>query len=360
MSREIRMRIETFELDKRFGKVVALDDVSLTMDHAELYTLLGPSGCGKTTFLRAIAGFDLPDSGKIMFDGADVTNLPAYKRNTGMVFQNYALWPHMSVFENIAFGLRIKKTKQSEIKKRVEEVLRMVRLEGLEERTPHQLSGGQQQRVAVARALVINPRVLLFDEPLSNLDAKLRLEMRAEIKRIQQDLKITALYVTHDQEEAMSISDRIAVMHRGRVMQIGSPMDIYFRPQNSFVADFIGQATFLKGKAVIVDKIISVQLDIGGFVEAVPSDPANPPQQGDEVLVAIRPENFNTQKQGKNEFNCEVVHVAFLGRSQRVVARMNGTMIIAETPPEIEFHGGEKVTFWSETEKTLAIRTQLG
>lgn len=350
------MIIETYDLEKRFGKVVAIDHVSLKIDHSELYTLLGPSGCGKTTFLRAIAGFDLPDSGIIKFDGTDVTTLPAHKRNTGMVFQNYALWPHMSIFDNIAFGLRIRRMPQDEMRKKVEEVLRMVRLEGLESRTPHQLSGGQQQRVAVARALVISPRVLLFDEPLSNLDAKLRLEMRAEIKRIQRDLRITTVYVTHDQEEAMSISDRIAIMQTGKVMQIGSPMDIYLRPQNPFVADFIGQGTFLKGKVKDAGAIMRIELDAGGVVKAVPSDPTNPPRDGDAVLLAIRPESFVVGNHGDNAFECEVYHVSFLGKNQRIMARMKGITLIIEAHPEASVRVGERMTVWSEAEKTLAIR----
>ncbi|MCD6348969.1 MAG: ABC transporter ATP-binding protein, partial [Candidatus Korarchaeota archaeon] len=219
--------IRTVELTKVFGDVVAVDHVSLEIKHGEFFTLLGPSGCGKTTFLRTIAGLEMADEGRIYFDDQDITDLPAHLRGTGMVFQNYALWPHMNVFDNIAYGLKIRKVPKSEIEKKVKEVLKLVKLEGLEKRTPHQLSGGQQQRVALARALVINPRVLLFDEPLSNLDAKLRIEMRAELKRIQRDLGITAIYVTHDQEEAMSISDRIAVMNRGRVMQVGTPKEIY-------------------------------------------------------------------------------------------------------------------------------------
>jgi len=350
------MLIETHDLEKRFGKVVAVDHASLRIDHGELYTLLGPSGCGKTTFLRSIAGFELPDSGTIKFDGADVTMLPPHKRNTGMVFQNYALWPHMTVFENIAFGLRIRKVSNQETRKRVEEVLRMVRLEGLGSRTPHQLSGGQQQRVAVARALVINPQVLLFDEPLSNLDAKLRLEMRAEIKRIQRGLGITTLYVTHDQEEAMSISDRIAIMHIGKVMQVGTPMDIYFHPENLFVADFIGQGTFLSGKVQSAGKIVKLELDDGRFVEAVASDPTNPPIEGEKALVTIRPENFQIGEQGNNVFHCEVYHVSFLGKSQRIMAKMNDKTLIVEAPPEFRFQVGEKITVSSQTEKTLAIR----
>lgn len=350
------MIIETYDLQKRFGKVVAIDHVSLKINHSELYTLLGPSGCGKTTFLRAIAGFDLPDSGTIKFDGADVTTLPAHKRNTGMVFQNYALWPHMTVFDNIAFGLRIRRMSQNEIRKKVEDALRMVHLEGLEKRTPHQLSGGQQQRVAVARALVISPHVLLFDEPLSNLDAKLRLDMRAEIRRIQRDLGITTLYVTHDQEEAMSISDRIAIMQTGKIMQIGSPMDIYLRPQNPFVADFIGQGTFLKGKVRTVGPIMEIELDVGGVVKTAPSDATNPPGEADAVLVTIRPENFSLDGHGDNAFECKVYHVSFLGKNQRIMAKMNDITMIVEAPPEVSVQVGQKMTVWSEAEKTLAIR----
>lgn len=349
------MEIQAEDVTKRFGNVVALDKVNLRIGDNELYTLLGPSGCGKTTFLRALAGFELVDSGWIFFNGVDVTTEPPHKRKTGMVFQNYALWPHMTVFENVAYGLKVRKTPKREIEKTVRSSLEMVRLSGLENRTPHQLSGGQQQRVAVARALVINPEVLLFDEPLSNLDAKLRLEMRAEIKRIQRDLGITTAYVTHDQEEAMSISDRIAIMHQGKVMQVGSPKDIYFRPENPFVADFIGQGTFLKGKVVGKDDFLTVELEVGGEVKAVPSDPTNSPSMGEEVLVAVRPENFQIGGKGENRFECTVYHISFLGKTQRIMGKMGDITITIDAEPGLTLEVDERIAVSSEPAKTLAI-----
>ncbi|MEM0066581.1 MAG: ABC transporter ATP-binding protein, partial [Sulfolobales archaeon] len=228
------MSIELVQVSKRFGKVLAVDKVSVEIEKGEFFTFLGPSGCGKTTTLRIIAGLEIPDEGRVIMDGADITYLPPHKRDTAMVFQNYALWPHMTVFENVAYGLKVRKYPKEEIRRKVKEVLELVRLEGLEDRYPTQLSGGQQQRVALARALVVEPKALLLDEPLSNLDAKLRIEMREELKRIQKSLNITAVYVTHDQEEAMVLSDRIAVMNRGRVVQIGSPEELYGRPKTLF------------------------------------------------------------------------------------------------------------------------------
>jgi spermidine/putrescine ABC transporter ATP-binding subunit len=350
------LRIEAENVTKRFANVMALDNVTLRIDDKELYTLLGPSGCGKTTFLRSLAGFELVDSGKIFFDGVDVTLEPAHKRNTGMVFQNYALWPHMTVFDNVAYGLRIRRTAKKEVGKRVLDALEMVKLSGLEKRTPHQLSGGQQQRVALARALVINPQVLLFDEPLSNLDAKLRLEMRAEIKRIQRDLSITTAYVTHDQEEAMSISDRIAIMQQGKVMQVGSPKEIYFKPENPFVADFIGQGTFFKGKVTGQDHFLTVAIENGKIVKAVPSDPNVPPKNGDDVLVAIRPENFRLNGKAENKFDCKIYHISFLGKTQRVQGRMGDLTIILEADPDIQLEVDKQIEICAEPEHTLAIR----
>jgi len=277
---------------KTYGRVVAVDNVSFEVDHGELFTLLGPSGCGKTTTLRLIAGFEVPDKGRILFDDEDVTFLKPYKRNTAMVFQNYALWPHMTVFDNIAYGLRIKKRElgltEDEIKKRVKWALELVKLEGFEYRYPLQLSGGQQQRVALARALVVEPRVLLLDEPLSNLDAKLRVEMREEIKKIQKKLGITAIYVTHDQVEAMSISDRIAIMNKGRIEQIGSPSEVYFKPRNVFVADFLGRSNILYGEIAGRDgEYYLVQIDgLNGYLKGVSTSRDLPRK----VAVVIRPE----------------------------------------------------------------------
>lgn len=231
------------------GEVTAVDEVNLTINRGEFVTLLGPSGCGKTTTLRLIAGFEFPTTGRIVLDGRDMTYVPPHQRDMAMVFQSYAIFPHLSVFENIAYGLRIRKLSQADIKNRVRQVLEMTALTGLENRQPNQLSGGQQQRVALARALVMEPKVLLFDEPLSNLDAKLRVQMRNEIRLLQQDLKITSIYVTHDQSEAMAMSDRIVVMSRARVQQVGTAQDLYQRPATHFVADFIGQANFIPARA---------------------------------------------------------------------------------------------------------------
>ncbi len=234
-------------------EVRAVDDFSLAVERGELVTLLGPSGCGKTTTLRILAGFELPTSGDVYIEGQKMTHVPPQKRPTCMVFQSYGLFPHMTVFENVAYGLKVRRLPRREIKKRVSEVLSLVGLQGLEDRGVGQLSGGQQQRVALCRAIVIQPKVLLFDEPLSNLDAKLRKGTREQIRRIQKELGITSLYVTHDQAEAMSISDRIAVMNAGRLQQLGTAEEIYARPANRFVADFIGEANFLTAKVLTVE-----------------------------------------------------------------------------------------------------------
>ncbi|MCC6909959.1 MAG: ABC transporter ATP-binding protein [Phycisphaerales bacterium] len=235
---------------KAFGSTVAVDSVSLRIADGHLFFLLGPSGCGKTTLLRMIAGFIVPGRGTIRFDDQDVTRLPPEKRQTGMVFQNYALWPHMSVFENVAFGLKVRKVSRGERDDRVAAALKAVRMQDYAKRTPNQLSGGQQQRVALARALVIEPKVLLLDEPLSNLDARLRSEMRREIRRLCSETGITTVYVTHDQVEALSMADELAVLRDGRVMQVGKPRDVYQRPDNRFVADFLGDTNFISAEVV--------------------------------------------------------------------------------------------------------------
>ncbi|HEX9898097.1 MAG TPA: ABC transporter ATP-binding protein, partial [Candidatus Methylomirabilis sp.] len=238
-------RVVLERVSKRFGQTVAVDGVSLTIEPGELVTLLGPSGCGKTTTLRIVAGLETATSGRVFIGDAEVTHLPPNARDVTMVFQSYALFPHLTVFENVAYGLRVLKRPEAELRKAVLGVLELVGMPGLDARNPSALSGGQQQRVAVARALVMQPKVLLFDEPLSNLDAKLRKRMREEIRLLQQRLGITAIYVTHDQAEALAISDRIVVMDRGRVSQIGTPLELYKAPANRFVAEFIGEANFL-------------------------------------------------------------------------------------------------------------------
>jgi len=287
------------DLTKRFGDVIAVDHLSLFIQEGELCTLLGPSGCGKTTTLRCIAGFYTLDEGEIFFGDKLMNDVSSFKRNTGMVFQNYALWPHMTIFDNIAYGLKIRKIRRSEIKKRVTAILELVHLGELEKRLPSQLSGGQQQRVALARALVIEPDVLLLDEPLSNLDAKLRVDMRTEIKKIQKNLKITTVYVTHDQEEALSISDKIVVMNQGKAQQIGPPRQIYENPENPFVADFIGIANFIKGKVAMIDeknRVATIQAEHGFNIETTIEEPFT---LNAEVLTSVRPEAITVYRQGQ-------------------------------------------------------------
>src|SRR5436853_4860617 len=242
------MKIRLDHVVKRFGAVTAFDGACLEIGDGELFTLLGPSGCGKTTVLRLMAGFYAPDAGEIWFGERRVDGLRPYERNIGMVFQNYALWPHMTVRANITYGLRLRKLDAATVARRLQEGLAKVNLAGLEARYPGQLSGGQQQRVALARALVLNPDILLLDEPLSNLDAKIRVQVRAEIRKLQQELGITTIYVTHDQEEALSLSDRVAVMKDGRVLQVGAPKELYERPRTRFVADFVGTNNLVPGR----------------------------------------------------------------------------------------------------------------
>jgi len=279
-------------LTKHFGETVALDQVSLRVEPGELFFLLGPSGCGKTTLLRSLAGFNHPDSGTIHFGDEDVTHTPAHQRNTGMMFQSYALWPHMTVAKNVAFGLEERRVSRNETAERVQEALASVRMEAYAERKINQLSGGQQQRVALARALVIRPRCLLLDEPLSNLDAKLRLEMRAEIRRICKESNLTAIYVTHDQKEALSISDRMAVLDHGRVAQVGTPEEVYRRPASRSVADFIGETNFLEATVLSKsDRQLTVGTPIGELTGYTTSDDWLP-DVGEQVLVSVRPESW--------------------------------------------------------------------
>ena len=242
--------IEFRNVVKKFDDFVALDHVSLQIPKGAFVTLLGPSGCGKTTLMRQLAGFSEPEEGDVLVDGKRMNGLPPFKRNTPLVFQEYALFPHMTVYENISYGLKLKKAPKEEKDRKVAEMLEMFNLQGLDGRFPKQLSGGQQQRVAFARALVMGQEILLLDEPLSNLDAKLRVEVRTELRQIQQKFGITTMYVTHDQDEALSMSDIIAVMRRGRIEQIGSPWEIYFRPATRFVADFVGTVNFLEGTPI--------------------------------------------------------------------------------------------------------------
>ena len=282
--------IQVKQLTKQFGPVVALHGLDLTINPGELFFLLGPSGCGKTTLLRCLAGFYIPEQGGIFFGDEDVTRLEPHRRNTGMMFQSYALWPHMTVAENVAFGLEERKVPRDEIRQRVAQALAAVHMEQFADRRPNQLSGGQQQRIALARALVIRPRCLLLDEPLSNLDAKLRLEMRAEIRRVCQEYKLTTVYVTHDQKEALSIADRMAILDGGRILQVGTPREVFKRPVNRTVANFIGETDFLPGKVLgVTGGSNTVETAVGRF-EGVAGDPALVPVVGAAVTLSIRPE----------------------------------------------------------------------
>jgi iron(III) transport system ATP-binding protein len=284
----ISIRIE--QLTKRFGAFTALDRLDLSIAPGEMFFLLGPSGCGKTTLLRALAGFYQPDEGRVWFDQEDVTDLAPHKRNTGMMFQSYALWPHLTVAENVAFGLEERKIPRNEINRRVGEALESVHMGGHGERRPNELSGGQQQRVALARALVIRPRCLLLDEPLSNLDAKLRLDMRAEIRRVCKEFKLTTVYVTHDQKEALSVADRMAILDKGRVLQVGTPQQVYRRPRTTIVANFIGETDFIPGAFVGQSGTHAVvATDCGEFL-GVLGDEVNVPAPGTKVTLSIRPE----------------------------------------------------------------------
>ncbi|MCR4823382.1 MAG: ABC transporter ATP-binding protein [Treponema sp.] len=282
--------------DPKTGKdFYAVKDTSLTIEPGTFVTLLGPSGCGKTTTLRMIAGFESPDEGEIFLGNEAINALPPNKRDTAMVFQSYALLPHYNVFDNVAYGLKIRKLPKEEIQKKVMDILKLVEMEGMEGRMTNQLSGGQQQRVALARALVMEPGVLLFDEPLSNLDAKLRVTMRTEIRKIQQKVGITAIYVTHDQSEAMSISDQIIIMSKGKVEQIGSPREIYYKPANKFVADFIGEANFLEA-SILEANDESAKISVAGTQLEVQNHTKL--SAGQEASLVLRPENISLSESG--------------------------------------------------------------
>jgi iron(III) transport system ATP-binding protein len=315
------VRVELEKVTKLFDDVTAVDEVTLTIESGELFFLLGPSGCGKTTLLRMIAGFYLPDSGTIRFDERDMTNVPPHKRNTGMVFQNYALWPHMSVEENVVYGLEVRDTSADERRERVNIALKTVQMEELAERRPNQLSGGQQQRVALARALVIEPDAVLLDEPLSNLDAKLRLEMREEIRRIHDSIGVTMIYVTHDQAEALSMADRLAVLQDGIVRQVGPPRGVYTHPSSTFVAGFIGETNFIPGLASRGDVNTQVETAFG----MLSADNSDTNHLG-EVTCSIRPEAIRVMTEGDplsgGSLVGNVESVMYLGDTEQYLVRL--------------------------------------
>ncbi|MBI5957333.1 MAG: ABC transporter ATP-binding protein [Chloroflexi bacterium] len=315
------------------AEVRAVDGVSLDIQEGEFLTLLGPSGCGKTTTLRLISGFEMPTSGMIRLDDNDISFRPPNKRDMAMVFQSYALFPHMTVFNNVAYGLRVHHVSRAETHERVENALDLMSLTGLAGRRPNELSGGQQQRVALARALVVEPRVLLFDEPLSNLDAKLRVQMRSEIHKLQRRLNITSVYVTHDQVEAMSLSDRIVVMNQGRVEQIGSPVEIYRRPVSRFVADFIGRANFLEATVLSVEgERVTVRL----LGQTATANVNFKPQVGDTVIAVLRPEALVLRADATLE-QCMVDQAMYLGSAvEYIVSLGDQRLVIMETDPREE------------------------
>ncbi|HEY7090397.1 MAG TPA: ABC transporter ATP-binding protein [Tepidisphaeraceae bacterium] len=302
-------------ISKRFGQTLALDDIELTINSGEIFFLLGPSGCGKSTLLRIVAGLHEPSSGRVFFDDRDVTKLPTEDRNAVMCFQSYALWPHMTVEQNIRFGVELRHLTAAEQGQRVDEVLRLVQMEALRQRKPNQLSGGQQQRVALARALVVHPQCLLLDEPLSNLDTKLRLEMRSEIRRICRQAHLTAIYVTHDQKEALSIADRMAILNAGRIEQVGPPQEMYLRPKNKFVAAFMGETNFVEGTVAQSNgQSVTVSTPFGGVVVSG----AQPVVRVDQkVTLSIRP---------------EVIHIgdAPSGAANRYEAMVHDTVYLGE------------------------------
>jgi iron(III) transport system ATP-binding protein len=309
------VRITLRDVVKRFGEVMAVDGATLDVADGELFTLLGPSGCGKTTLLRLIAGFYRADAGEIRFGERRVESLPPYQRNIGMVFQNYALWPHMTVRANITYGLRLRKLPAAEITERLDRGLRQVNLVGLQDRYPGQLSGGQQQRVALARALVLNPDILLLDEPLSNLDAKIREQVRGEIRLLQLALRITTVYVTHDQEEALSLSDRVAVMRDGRIQQVAAPKALYERPANRFVADFVGTNNFISGVCTEDgDDGIVVETPLG----RVRGRPGEGVVVGAHCVLVVRPENMTLNAAAAdNVVDGRVAIASYLGNTLR-------------------------------------------
>jgi spermidine/putrescine transport system ATP-binding protein len=342
--------VELQQVSKRFGDFTALDRVNFEIREGEFMTFLGPSGCGKTTCLRLISGFDTPTEGRVLIGGKDVTQDPPYRRNVNQVFQSYALFPHLTIYENIAFGLRMKGVSAADVKQRVDRVVEMTSLEDFVKRRPAQMSGGQRQRVALARAIVCEPKVLLLDEPLSALDAKLRAQMRVELKQLQKRLGITFVFVTHDQEEALTMSDRIAVINRGCVEQIGTVAEIYYQPATRFVASFIGETNIVSAR-VLSREGDFLQCETEGNLRVRVR--ANPRVGGDEVLLSLRPEKiriFRERPQGENVFPARISMEIFKGAVDELTLVCDsglelGAMLANDGETEMDFHENEQVFF---------------
>jgi spermidine/putrescine transport system ATP-binding protein len=364
--------VELRDVVKKFptpegGEVFAVNHVTMQIKNGEFFSMLGSSGCGKTTSLRIIAGFEWPTMGEVYIEGEPMGRRPPYLRPVNTVFQNYALFPHMSVAENVAYGLEMEKTPKHEIKRRLGEALEMVKLSGMERRSPKQLSGGQQQRVALARALVKRPKVLLLDEPLGALDLKLRKEMQLELKALQQEVGITFVYVTHDQEEALTMSDRIAVMDHGVVLQIGTPVEIYERPNRRFVADFIGETNFLTGevRAIEGDR---VTVHIPSLNDELVGTRASPVEVGDQVVISLRPEKIRiteNKARAQNCFSGSILNMAYFGSDTRIVVDLGGVSItvweqnkISTLDPEAYYERGEQVWVVVLPENALVLREE--
>jgi iron(III) transport system ATP-binding protein len=349
------------QVSKILGESRAVDDVTLEIKPGELFFLLGPSGCGKTTALRLVAGFYIPDEGKIFFNERDQSRVPPHKRNTGMVFQNYALWPHMDVWNNVAYGLKMRRVSEEEKKQRVAQALETVQMETYAGRLPNQLSGGEQQRVALARVLVIEPDVILLDEPLSNLDAKLRIEMRAQIKEIHRKIARTMIYVTHDQAEALSMADRIAVMRRGRIVQAGTPRQLYTRPESVFVAEFIGRTNWLPGTLEERDDLLTVRTPLG-VIHAL--EGVKGIVRGDRVLCSVRPESVRLHSAGRptaeplNQLTGEVQSIMYLGDSEQyTLCLADGTLIraVEYNPREKRVEVGDRVAIEVDARDVIVL-----
>lgn len=352
--------VEIKNINLSYGDNHVLKNINIEIKEKDFFTFLGPSGCGKTTLLRLIAGFEKSQSGEVFVSGQEISNLNPWERNVGMVFQNYALWPHMTVFKNISFGLEEKKFSKIEINEKVKEILKLVDLAELSERYPYQLSGGQQQRVALARTLIIKPKVLLLDEPLSNLDAKLRIQMREELLTMHQKLGITIIFVTHDQEEANSMSDTIAVFNKGIVQQIGKPIDLYNNPKNLFVANFLGTTNIIDGSINKNNNENYFKSNKGLIIKNIFNDTSG------ECKILLRPQNLYLEKPNSDidyqEFEVKIIRKEFLGNIIRYTIDLNGHTLILDTVHEINrsiYNSNEIIKIYLNSKKIKTLNSQI-